>query len=183
MSEGGKEAHPIGRDEMNLAELPIAFMTERAPKDCKTLIFQGRGGRLVITGSDAFGLPTAPDADVIVGLIQLTKLRNGFTDPTVRFTRYELLKLLGWPDRGQHYRRLDESLNRWMGVTLIYEKCGGQLPQVPHRRQVSHPGVDRQLRPGGSQEVEGEAAAVAVLVVHLEQGLLQVLPGRQPQAA
>jgi len=53
----------------------------------------------------------------------LTKLRNGFTDPTVTFTRYELLKLLGWPDRGQHYRRLDESLNRWMGVTLYYDKC------------------------------------------------------------
>lgn len=122
MSDGGKDARPIGRDEMNLAELPIALMTDRASKDCKTLIFQNRDGKLIITGSDLYGLPTAPDADVIVGLIQLTKLRNGFTDPTVRFTRYELLKLLGWPDRGQHYRRLDESLNRWMGVTLIYEK-------------------------------------------------------------
>jgi Replication initiator protein A len=122
MNGKDKDARPIGRDEMNLAELPISLMTERASKDCKTLIFQGRHGKLVITGSDAFGLPTAPDADVIVGLIQLTKLRNGFTDPTVTFTRYELLKILGWPDRGQHYRRLDESLNRWMGVTLYYEK-------------------------------------------------------------
>lgn len=122
MNGNGKDARPIGRDEMNLSELPISLMTERAPKDCKTLIFEGQEGRLIITGSDLYGLPTAPDADVIVGLIQLTKMRNGFTDPTVSFTRYELLKLLGWPDRGQHYRRLDESLNRWMGVTLIYEK-------------------------------------------------------------
>ena len=79
---------------MNLSELPISLMTERAPKGCKTLIFEGQEGRLIITGSDLYGLPTAPDADVIVGLIQLTKMRNGFTDPTVSFTRYELLKFL-----------------------------------------------------------------------------------------
>ena len=60
---------------------------------------------------------------MIVGLIQLTKLRNDFTDPTVTFTRYELLKLLGWEDRGWNYRRLSESLHRWAGVTLRYNGC------------------------------------------------------------
>jgi hypothetical protein len=111
-----------GRDEMNLAEFPIATVAERIPAGCKTLIFEGQHGRLTVTGSDAYGLPTAPDTDVIIGLMQITRLKNGFTDPTVPFTRYELLKLLGRADKSQHYKRLDESLNRWMGVLLVYEK-------------------------------------------------------------
>jgi hypothetical protein len=123
MDDGGKDARPIGRDEMNLAEFPIALLTNRASKKVKTLIFEGKDGKLTVTGSDLHGLPTAPDADVILGLIQLTKLRNGFTDSNVTFSKYELLKLLGWDDQGRHYRRLDESLNRWMGVTLYYEKA------------------------------------------------------------
>jgi hypothetical protein len=113
-----------GRDEMNLAEFPIATVSERIPAGCKTLVFNDQHGRLTVTGSDAYGLPTAPDTDVIIGLMQLTRLKNGFTEPTVPFTRYELLKLLGRdPGKSQHYRRLDESLNRWMGVLLVYEKA------------------------------------------------------------
>lgn len=112
-----------GRDEMNLAELPIAVLADRAPKGTKTLIFRVSSGTLTVTGSDAFGLPTALDADVIVALIQLTKQKNDFTNPCIHFTRYEILRLLGWPNEGKSYRRLDESLNRWVGVSLHYDGC------------------------------------------------------------
>ena len=118
-----EDAREIGRDEMNLAEMPISLASERVPAGCKTLRFDGQHGRLIVTGADAYGLPTAPDTDVIVGLIQLTRLKNNFADPTVPFTRYELLKLIGWADTSRYYRRLDESLNRWMGVTLVYENA------------------------------------------------------------
>jgi hypothetical protein len=87
------------------------------------LLFEDQHGTVIVVGSEDLGLPTAPDSDVIVGLIQLTKLRNDFTDPTVEFTRYELLKLLGWPDQTRYYRRLGESLHRWVGVTLRYNGC------------------------------------------------------------
>ncbi|MGE5756162.1 MAG: replication initiator protein A [Planctomycetaceae bacterium] len=123
MSDEDKDARRIGRDEMNLCEFPIAALAERVPSGCKTLIFEDRHGRLTVIGSDAYGLPTALDSDVIVGLIQLTKLRNDFTDPTVRFSRYELVDLLGWADNGQNYRRLSESLHRWVTVTLKYDGC------------------------------------------------------------
>lgn len=116
-------ARLIGRDEMNLAEFPIALLTDRVPDGLKTIEFQAGAGKLVISGSNDYGLPTAADADVIVGLIQLTKIRNNFTDPTVDFTRYELMKLLGWPDRGAYYQRLDDSLHRWVGVTLRYDEA------------------------------------------------------------
>jgi hypothetical protein len=116
-------ARSVGRDEMNLAEFPITLLSERVPDGLKTIEFQAGGGKLVVSGSDDYGLPTAADGDVIVGLIQLTKIRNDFTDPTVDFTRYELLKLLGWPDRGAYYQRLDDSLHRWVGVTLRYDEA------------------------------------------------------------
>jgi Replication initiator protein A len=113
----------IGRDEMNLAEFPIALLADFAPKGQKTLYFEGGNGRLTVTGSDAYGLPTALDADVIVALIYLTKLRNDFQDVKVNFSRYELIKLLNWPDKGSSYNRLDQALNRWGGVWLVYDKC------------------------------------------------------------
>ena len=112
-----------GRDEMNLAEFPLTLLADRAPKEQKTLRYASHHGTLIVTGSDAHGLPTAGDADVIIGLIQLTRLRNGFADPKVPFTRYELLRVLGWPDESKYYKRLDESLNRWVGVTLHYQNC------------------------------------------------------------
>jgi plasmid replication initiation protein len=123
MSDEDKDARRIGRDEMNLCEFPIAALAERVPPGCKTMVFEDRRGTLTVLGSDAYGLPTALDNDVIVGLIQLTKRRNDFTDPTVRFSRYELMDLLGWADNGQNYRRLSESLHRWVTVTLKYDGC------------------------------------------------------------
>lgn len=111
----------IGRDEMNLAEFPITLLTDRAPAGQLTLRYEGQHGTLTVAGTEAYGLPTAADADVIVALIQLTRHRNNFADSVVNFTRYELLKLLNWPDVGKSYRRLSESLNRWASVTLRYQ--------------------------------------------------------------
>jgi hypothetical protein len=121
--EQAQPAPLIGRDEMNLAEFPIALLADYAPKGQKTLYFEDDHGRLTVTGSDAHGLPTAGDADVIVALIYLTKLRNDFKDVKVNFSRYELIKLLNWQDKGSSYKRLDQSLNRWGGVWLVYDKC------------------------------------------------------------
>ena len=59
----------------------------------------------------------------LVGLIQLTKRRSNFTDARVQFSRYELIELLGWPQSGQSYRRIEEALHRWVGVVLMYENA------------------------------------------------------------
>jgi Replication initiator protein A len=123
MIDGGKDARQVGRDEMNLAEFPIAVLTETRPKGMSTLQFKGANGTLTVIGSEAYGLPTAIDADVIIGLLQLTKARTDFTERKVGFTRHELLRLLGWPDRGRYYQRLEESLDRWTTVTLKYDNC------------------------------------------------------------
>lgn len=121
----------FSRDELNLAEFPIALLTDRVPGGQKTLEFQDEiydqkrrqlvVRKLTVTGSDKFGLPTAKDDEVILGLIHLTKQANNFTDRKVKFKRSDLIKLLRWPDTGPSYRRLTKSLACWLGVTLYYD--------------------------------------------------------------
>src|SRR5438045_5455680 len=90
------------KDELNLAEFPIAALTDRVPDGQTTLVFEDRLDqrdgppivrRLTIMAPSKHGLPAAVDDEVIVGLIQLTKRRNNFTDPRVTFSRYELIEL------------------------------------------------------------------------------------------
>jgi hypothetical protein len=120
------------KDELNLAEFPIAALTDRVPDGQTTLVFEDRlerrdsppiVRRLTIMGTHKHGLPTSLDDEVLVGLIQLTKRRSNFTDARVQFSRYELIELLGWPQSGQSYRRIEEALHRWVGVVLMYENA------------------------------------------------------------
>jgi hypothetical protein len=123
----------LGKDEMNLAEFPITLLTDRVPKGKKMIqyqdvIYDEKNGKhlarkLTISADEANGLPTAVDDDVILGLIQITKLVNNFTSREVEFRRLDLIELLGWPDSGDSYRRLATSLKRWLSVTLLYENA------------------------------------------------------------
>ena len=130
--ESSSAVEPGWKDELNLAEFPIAALTDRIPDGQTTLVFEDRlerrdstsiVRRLTIMGTHKHGLPTSLDDEVLVGLIQLTKRRNNFTDPRVQFSRYELIQLLGWPQSGQSYRRIEEALHRWVGVVLMYENA------------------------------------------------------------
>src|SRR5438105_204667 len=132
-SEEGTPANDTGwKDELNLAEFPIAALTDRIPDGQTTMVFEDQlerrdsapiVRRLTIMGTHKHGLPTSLDDEVLVGLIQLTKRRSNFTDPKVQFSRYELIELLGWPQSGQSYRRIEEALHRWVGVVLMYENA------------------------------------------------------------
>ena len=122
----------IGRDELNFAEFPLSTLADRDPAGKKSLVFErpvrGRRSsrdvrkRLTISASAEYGLPTALDDEVILGLIQVTRAAD-FSSRTVFFSRYELIRLLGWPDGGKSYRRLEKSLKLWLGVTLYYENA------------------------------------------------------------
>lgn len=116
----------VSRDEMNLAEFPLTVLSTRVDPKIKTLEFsdfqKGKDGELterkwIITGADKFGLPTATDDDVILGLIRLT-MDDGFRSRKVYFTRYELLRALQWSTEGRSYTRLVKSLDRLSGVRI-----------------------------------------------------------------
>ena len=110
-----------GRDELNLAEFPLAAIADRVPDNQKTLVFEDRifdsgksemiTRRLTISASDKFGLPTSLDDEVILGLIQLTKQQR-FAERKVNFSRYQLIQILGWRHEGRSYERLEKSLKR-----------------------------------------------------------------------
>lgn len=130
--ESASTVNGVWKDELNLAEFPISSLTDRIPDGQTTLVFEDKlerrdsppiVRRLTIMGTHKHGLPMALDDEVLVGLIQLTKRRNAFTDSRVQFSRYELIELLGWPQSGQSYQRIEDALHRWVGVLLTYENA------------------------------------------------------------
>src|SRR6516165_5883516 len=106
------------RDELNFAEFPLAALADTIPRGQKTLVYtdtifdRGRNEpvnrKLTITASDEYGLPTALDDEVILGLVQLTAKSN-FGAKKVHFTRYELIKELEWRDETKSYERIEQS--------------------------------------------------------------------------
>lgn len=126
------ELNVTGVDEMNFAEFPLAALSKRIDDGKKTVTFEKTIfdrkerrnviRRLTLSGSDRYGLPIASDEDVLLGCIQLTRLQ-GYRAPEVRFSRYELLKLLAWPDNTRNYQRLAQSLRRWKGLTIFSDRA------------------------------------------------------------
>jgi hypothetical protein len=111
---------------MNLAEFPLAILSTRHDASVKTLEFSdtlfGKNGerterKWIITGADKFGLPTASDDEVLLGLLRLSAGQE-FKDRKVTFTRYELLRILKWSTEGRSYGRLQRALDRLSGVRI-----------------------------------------------------------------
>ena len=156
----------LGKDEMNLAEFPITLLTDRVPKDQKVIqyqdqIFDDKLGRpvtrkLTISADEAYGLPTAVDDDVILALIQLTKLANDFTTREVEFSRLDLIRMLGWPDSGFSYKRLTTSLKRWLGVSLVYENAWWDRKQQAWTTKGFHIIDNFELNDGRAAGTQGE---------------------------
>ncbi len=121
-----------GRDELNLAEFPIAAIGSRLDPSIKTIRFEDKmvdksTGQLIhrqltISASDKYGLPTAADDEVLLALLQMSRLQK-FASPQVTFTITQLLTILGWEQTTYNRRRIQEGINRWTGVTLYYENA------------------------------------------------------------
>lgn len=124
--------YPEGRDELNLAEFPLTLMGSRAGGDAKSITFQDTAHdrasgqlitrRLTITGAETLGLPTALDDEVLLGMLQLSRIQ-GFRDQRVVFRPLDLLRIMGWPPCGANYIRLKKALERWLGVSVFYENA------------------------------------------------------------
>ncbi len=121
-----------GRDEMNLVEFPFATLSDRS-NGAQVMEFQVTDGdretglpverKLTVTGDPKYGLPTAKDEEVYLGLLQLSKFHTDFASPSVRFTRHELIRLLGWPNNDWAYERIATGLARLTGVRLFYQNA------------------------------------------------------------
>ena len=75
-----------GRDELNLAEFPLSAISTRTDPSNQTMVFEdkvwdkGRNEmvtrKLTIAASAEYGLPTALDDEIVLGLIQLSKFQG-----------------------------------------------------------------------------------------------------------
>jgi hypothetical protein len=128
LDNGEIESFDKGKDELNLAEFPIAVVAESARPGQLTLFFsdtiQDRStGKMVersvtVHGTEEWGLPAAQDDDVMIGLLQLCFL-SGWPKK-IRFTRYQLCSLLRWSVGGASYRRIYQALHRLSTTTYNY---------------------------------------------------------------
>jgi len=119
-------------DELNLAEFPLAAISGRFLDGTKTVVLEDTvfdrelnrhlPRRLTLSGSDRYGLPTSKDDDVLLACIQLSRL-NDFSSREVSFSRYEILRLLGWADETRNYDRVATSLRRWKGLSIFSDRA------------------------------------------------------------
>ncbi len=119
-------------DELNLAEFPLAAISDRFLDGTKTVVLEDTvfdreqnkylPRRLTLSGSDRYGLPTSKDDDVLLACIQLSRL-NDFATREVAFSRYEILRLLGWADESRNYERVATSLRRWKGLSIFSDRA------------------------------------------------------------
>lgn len=128
LSHSDLESFEKGKDEMNLAEFPIAVVAESARPGQLTLEFSDTikdrstglpvERRVTVHGTEEWGLPAAQDDDVMIGLLQLCYLAGW--PKQIRFTRYQLCKLLRWSVGGASYRRIYQALHRLSTTTYNY---------------------------------------------------------------
>jgi hypothetical protein len=156
-----------GRDEMNLAEFPLFYLGQRVPAGLKTLRYEhsvydaarnrSHTRKLEIAGSDAYGLPTVRDADVLLALLLLAKQNTNFDSETVSFSLYELIEILGWDHSGTSYKRINESLRKWKAITLFFDNGWWDRENEQWRTEgfniLDHISINRATRKKGVPEL------------------------------
>lgn len=114
----------IAQDEFNLAVFPIAVLDKRAQKSKNYLTFVENitsNGRDIqrtwtVMPHPIEGLPSTTDEDVYVALMELSHEQGG--QKKVFFSRYDLIRRLGWPMNAKHYERLESSLRKLAAVRI-----------------------------------------------------------------
>ena len=120
-----------GKDEMNLAEFPIARLGRsdtRLTIEYKGQITDKLGNvieqKWLVSGNATFGLPTEFADRVLVALMFITSqenLRDESPDRRVPFTIYRVIKLLGLSRNKRNYSAVEKALQQLVGVTIYSE--------------------------------------------------------------
>lgn len=134
----------FGKDEMNLIEFPFGPITSRRIKTLEvehqafdSVLKREVTRRLLMTGSDKWGLPRPIDDQVLLGLKTLTH-EAGFVSPKVVFSRYQLCRAIGWEPDGRAYKRLEESLDRIAGTTFKFKDAWWDNGEKEYKSRTFH---------------------------------------------
>lgn len=116
-----------GKDEMNLAEFPIARLGRhdtRRDIEYHGQIVDKAGNVLeqtwIVSGAARFGLPTEFADRVLVALMTISA-KEHFASRKVSFTIYRVLMLMGLAPNKQHYKAVKRALQQLVGVTIYSE--------------------------------------------------------------
>lgn len=118
----------FGKDEMNLAEFPVALLRRQGDKRTSFSYegyVKGQDGRRhkqkwTVHGLSGVGLPNEYDERVLIALMAVSA-SEGFQSRKVPFSVYRLLRIMGLTDSTRDYRNIERSLDRLVGVTIFAE--------------------------------------------------------------
>jgi Replication initiator protein A len=129
--EADEPALRAGKDEMNLAEYPFALLRHKGNKDRSVIEIDHehrhhKTGEIMqahwrVEGSAEFGLPGPMEERLYLVLMELTR-EQGMAQE-VYFSRYDLLKRLGWPDNPRCYQQLRECFIRLKAVNITADNA------------------------------------------------------------
>lgn len=133
-------------DELNLAEFPLGFLSDRAPPGVRTRILEDKKWdaaakkhfkrRLIVTAADAFGLPTQGDNEILMALFRIAELYNQFQDPKVHFRIHQVIRLLGWDNHGRSYQRVRLGMDRLATVGIKSERAWWDREAQEHKTRT-----------------------------------------------
>lgn len=133
-----------GKDEMNLVEFPFGPITATQVKTLEVehqafdrVLKREVTRRLLMTGSDKWGLPRPIDDQVLLGLKTLTH-EGGFASPKITFSRYQLCRAIGWEPDGRAYRRLEQSIDRIAGTTFKFKDAWWDNGEKEYKSKTFH---------------------------------------------
>ncbi len=109
-------------DEANSARLGLICVQERIPSDYtrwdQEWTVDGRSARLTcISPSEYGGVPHGLDGDFATTLNMMFLEQGAPESGEINVTAYQLLNRSGFPDSGQYYQALQDSLDRLKGAT------------------------------------------------------------------
>lgn len=140
----GKVVPLFGKDEMNLIEFPFGPITSTTIKTLEVehqvwdrMLKREVIRKLLMTGSDKWGLPRPIDDQVLLGLKTLTH-EAGFVSPKVVFSRYQLCRAIGWEPDGRAYKRLETSLDRIAGTTFKFKDAWWDNGEKEYKSKTFH---------------------------------------------
>lgn len=130
-----------GKDEMNLAVLPIARLGRN---DRRTRIEyhgtfkepDGEQEEMVWVVEGAVGLPTEFAERVMVALLYLGSEEN-FAERKMTFTVYRVLKTLGLTISNRNYRMVEKSLKQLAGVLITSDKAWIERTEEGKQKRVT----------------------------------------------
>lgn len=108
------------KDELNIAEYPIALLTKHvdAGKN-KITIYPGSNREWTLVGNPEMGgIPLAHDQDYYYALLDLLYEQTGFSDNTIYFTIYQLILRAGKKPSKQEYKRAIDALQKFRGLII-----------------------------------------------------------------